>query len=174
MFRLRTIGVFAALFTVALLLSLVLYKRDTLYVMLVPGPEIGVPAPEFTVVDANERAISLSHFQGKTVLLHFMASWCAECQKELPKVQSLYHNTLSDPNFVMVNVAFREDENQTRSFLRDMGYELPVYGDPTGAVARNYGIGGIPAAVIIDADGIIRNKLVGSGKLENFEVGMAQ
>jgi hypothetical protein len=76
----------------------------------------------------------------------------------------LYHRKKSDPNFVFLNVAFREKQNDTKRFFITKGINLPIYGDPKGDTARNYGIRGIPASVIIDSKGIVQTIAIGSGK----------
>jgi thiol-disulfide isomerase/thioredoxin len=142
---------------------LLVYKRGSVYQVLYPGPEIGTQAPEFLLTNGNGSPVKLSHFKGKKVFLHFMASWCGDCRKELPKLQALYNRKKSDPNFIFLNVAFREKQIDTKHFFTTKGINLPIYGDPKGDTARNYGIIGIPASVIIDSKGIVQTKAIGAG-----------
>jgi thiol-disulfide isomerase/thioredoxin len=47
-------------------------------------------AIDFTAKDINEKEVTLSDFKGsKYVLLHFWATWCSPCVKELPSVKEL-------------------------------------------------------------------------------------
>lgn len=156
------------IFAGGLLLAAAYYKRDTIYVLLVEGPAVGMQAPEITLINEDESVVSLSQFKGRNVILHFMAAWCGECQKELPAIQALHDEGSANPDYVLINIAFREDQKETRNFLRSKGYDMPIYGDPTGAAARNYGILVIPAAIVIDASGIIQTKFAGAGRLEKY------
>jgi thiol-disulfide isomerase/thioredoxin len=154
--------------TMLILLSIAYYKRGMIYGLILHGPDVGDKAPEVVLQEGNKSIVRLSSFKGKTIMLHFMASWCADCIKELPAVQVLYNKKRNDPDYVFLNVAFREDQEATKAYFREKGYDLPIYGDPGGNAAREYGIRGVPSSVIINANGIVQDKINGAGKLKYF------
>ena len=60
-----------------------------------PGPEIGKPAPAFTLVDAQGKQHSLSDYKGKPVVVEFVNVTCPNAQMNyesgnIPKLQKQY------------------------------------------------------------------------------------
>ena len=57
------------------------------------GPKIGYHlgdlAPNLTLNDQNGNSISLSDYQGKSILLVFAAAWCGPCMDAAPRSEAL-------------------------------------------------------------------------------------
>src|ERR1700716_2223942 len=52
------------------------------------GPvQVGKPAPDFTLKDADGHAVALSSLNGRPVLINFWATWCLPCRDELPLIR---------------------------------------------------------------------------------------
>ena len=47
-------------------------------------------APDFTVKDLEGKEITSDSLKGKVVLLHFWATWCHYCRKEIPHLNDIY------------------------------------------------------------------------------------
>ena len=64
--------------------------------------------------------------------------------------------------FQMVCVSVDEGGKQAvQEFLKNSGYSLPAYTDPSGQTAKTYGITGVPETFVIDKNGMIVKKVIG-------------
>ncbi|MBW2602529.1 MAG: redoxin domain-containing protein, partial [Deltaproteobacteria bacterium] len=48
------------------------------------GPEVGKPAPDFTLVDRKGKTWNLAQLKGQVVFVNFWATWCLPCLTEMP------------------------------------------------------------------------------------------
>jgi len=112
------------------------------------------PEAEFTLLDG--RKISLSALRGRPVLVSFWATSCPPCVEELPDLIRLY-NDLHPQGFELVAVAMPYDPpTQVQNFATSHHLPYPVALDLDGKVTRAFGgVPYIPAAFVIDRDGII-------------------
>jgi thiol-disulfide isomerase/thioredoxin len=99
---------------------------------------------------------------GKTVLLHFWATWCAPCKEELPALESLAAG-LDPARFAVVLVAI--DDNlaavEVLAYARNLGVSLPVYVASAGGVSDSFWGWGLPVSHLIDAQGQFIGRLRG-------------
>ncbi len=126
-------------------------------------------AIDFTLKDINGKSHTLSQYKGKIVLLNFWASWCPPCREEMPSMQKLF--TSWDKNkYVMLAVNLKEDESAVKAFARQNNYTFPILLDRDGKVGHAYMVRGIPTTYLIDKDGKIVTRVVGSRewKLEDI------
>lgn len=122
-------------------------------------PEVGRPAPDFTLPALDGGRLSLSSLRGKPVVLNFFASWCGPCLAELPEFQqaALRHR---HHNLVALLVNLQEDRRTVEEFAGRLGLRTPmtpIVLDQTGEVAvGRYRLRGLPTSVFIDRAGVIR------------------
>ncbi|MFC2097574.1 redoxin domain-containing protein [Bacteroidota bacterium] len=130
---------------------------------------IGQPAPDFTMNDPEGNPISLSSLQGNYLLVDFWAAWCGPCRRENPNVVEAYKK-YHDKGFDILGVSFDRpgEKDKWVQAIEDDGltwYHISElkYWDNTARYL--YGINGIPANVLLDADGIIIAKNLRGEKL---------
>ena len=114
----------------------------------------------FTVTDANGKAVKLSEFIGKPIVVNFWAAWCAPCKSELPHFDKLAKELKGKVEFLMVSVYLNKD--YVKQFVSQSGYTFPLYFDDNEEGSTAYEVTGIPVTVFITADGNIKSKVVGS------------
>ncbi|MDR0447382.1 MAG: TlpA family protein disulfide reductase [Treponema sp.] len=104
---------------------------------------------------------SLSDLKGKVVFLNFWATWCGPCRTEMPSMESLY-NKYKDKGLEILAVNCRETEPEVIAFMRNNNLSFPAALDIDGRVSTSYGIQAIPTTFLVDREGSIILRLVGS------------
>ena len=118
------------------------------------------PAPDFTLPDLEGRRVGLSGLLGRVVFLNFWATWCLPCREEMPTMEKA-HRELGPKGLVVLAVNYREDPAAIRPFLRRHALTFPVLLDD-GEVAKRYGLFALPLTYLIDRQGRVAARVVGS------------
>jgi len=115
--------------------------------------------------DGKGTAYSLSGFQGKAVILHFWASWCAPCRVELPEL-AVWRAQHPEAPFAAISL----DQNMAdaRNYLNHRHLRLPALVGDMGS-AMQLGVRWLPTTIVIGEDGTIRQRLLGAQPWKNDE-----
>lgn len=126
----------------------------------VPPPALGQPATDFTYTTWDGQEITLSDLRGKGVWITFGATWCTNCQAEMPDVEAA-SRAWADRGVAVLGINIQEDQAAVSSYAERTGLTMPIGLDPTNEVAGAYAVGAIPAHYFIDPEGIVRDIRVG-------------
>jgi peroxiredoxin len=89
--------------------------------------------------------------QSALTLLYFFAEWCPVCK--------LQNSTISElaQDFNVIGIAMQSgDDRQVQAYLAEHEIDFSVVNDATGRISRAYGVDGVPATFIVDANGKIQ------------------
>jgi thiol-disulfide isomerase/thioredoxin len=103
----------------------------------------------------------LSAYQGKIVLLNFWATWCPPCRAEMPSMETLYKR-FKDQGLEILAVDCAEEKTVVERFMQNSKYSYPVLLDADGTVSNLYGIEALPTTFILNREGKIIARIVGS------------
>ena len=121
--------------------------------------EVGA-APSFSVTDMDGEPFELASTRGQWVFLHFWASWCGPCRKEMPSIQNL-GEAFDEPGLQIVLINTAEDEDTIFSFLGEIGMDMNSLMDRDGLVTEKFKPRGLPTTILIDRDGKIQYQAIG-------------
>lgn len=126
----------------------------------VRSPLIGRPAPAFSLLPAGGGPrVSLADLRGQPVVLNFWATWCGPCHDEHGILVRAAQALAGRVRFV--GVAYEDDEESVRQFVRQNGGGYPSLMDEHGRTAIAYGVYGVPETFFLDAGGRIVAKHTG-------------
>ena len=125
-------------------------------------PKIGKVAPEFALVDLDDKPVRLSDYRGKVVFLNFWATWCKPCREEMPSMEVLHKNFAKDGLVVLaVSIDRVTTTKDIPPFVKSMNLSFPVLIDSWGRTDMPYKRMGVPETFIIDQEGVIREIVIG-------------
>jgi peroxiredoxin len=122
------------------------------------GDDQGTIAPEFTLPMLNGENLSLADTHGQVRLIDFWATWCAPCREEVPMLNEL-QASYADRGFRIIAIS-DEDADAIRDFVSDneVAYTNLV---GTEEIMEAYGVLGLPAAYLLDAEGRVIESFIG-------------
>jgi len=129
---------------------------------------VGDAPPPIGVADLAGRPLRIpDNVRGKVVLLHFWASGCSSCREEMPAMESLF-TRYQKKGLAILAVNVGQPSKAVRSFAAGLKVSYPILVDPDNKAAREYEVVGVPKTFILDRNGVIRYKIVGSAGMASL------
>ena len=110
------------------------------------------PAPALALKDMDGKAIDLRQLRGQWVLVHFWASWCGPCRREMPTLDRLAQ-AIPAQRLALVLVNTAESEDEVFAFLPTVAPNLSSYLDSDGVVTERWQPRGLPSSFLVDPKG---------------------
>ena len=120
----------------------------------------GRDAPPLVLKNIDGETWDLSEARGHWVFVHFWATWCGPCRREMPTIQAIFPEF--DPQeleIVLVNTA--ETEDTVFGFLASVAPDITPLMDEDGLVTERWQPRGLPASFFVDPEGKLRYLALG-------------
>ena len=121
---------------------------------------VGGMAPDFSLLNLENKQVHLSDFKGKYVLLDFWATWCNPCIKEIPNLVNIKEE-FKDKPFEIISICIdKNSKSSVKSWQRIIekfnGYSwVQLYDTEGKETRRKYNIQHFPTLLLIDPSGEI-------------------
>ena len=137
--------------------------------------EPGTKAPGFYLKDEKGIVHNLSDYTGKIVYIHFWATWCEPCIKEIPSINQLHMKLINQP-FEIINICLNDNVEKWRQIIEKEGLKgtnLICIGNWGNLLKNKYFITELPHFTLIDKNGIIiKNFSEGPGNISTNLIGL--
>ena len=120
-------------------------------------PKLPDAAPDWTLETLAGDEVSLSDFEGQTVVLNFWATWCGPCKSEIPEFRSFVEK---HPDIPVLGIAVDGSANKLRQFAKQNRINYPILKGDRG-VKEDYSVSSLPMTVIVGPDGQIDDVHIG-------------
>ena len=117
-------------------------------------------APPLILNDLDGHTYDLQQARGKWVFVHFWASWCGPCKKEMKTIAAMapvFRDTRLE--IVLINTA--EDEETVFTFLGQVAPDMNTLMDNDGLVTEGWKPRGLPSTYLVNPAGKIMYVVLG-------------
>lgn len=134
--------------------------------LLLAHPARGAePAPPLEGTLMNGKPFHLAEHKGHAVLVHFWATWCAPCRKEMAALEAY---ATKHPDTDIIAISMDDDAEKARDFMKAYSFPGALYDEME---ADGYGrITHLPQTIVINRDGSLGETLEDMAALEKLKL----
>ncbi|BBH24869.1 thioredoxin [Paenibacillus baekrokdamisoli] len=118
-------------------------------------------APTLQLPDLSGMSIVIGGKRDKLLLVNFWASYCRPCEREAPYLQTLSKKYSEQLQIYGINATSYDKERQAREFVDQQKLTFPILMDRKGIALDLYKISSFPTSLLIDSEGIVRERITG-------------
>jgi cytochrome c biogenesis protein CcmG/thiol:disulfide interchange protein DsbE len=119
------------------------------------------PAPDFSLTTFKGNTISLADLHGKPVVINFWASWCPPCKIEAPLIERTWR-AYKSRGLIFLGVNIQDRKEDALDYMREFNITYPNGPDPSGEIAIDYGVSGLPVTFFVSRNGEVVRRWVGA------------
>jgi thiol-disulfide isomerase/thioredoxin len=154
-----------------IIIMLVALALGGVFLLIGKGDSVPVDStvPDVTLTLLNGESRSLHSYGGKTILLHFWATWCAPCVAEFPRLMTL---AKEHPDWQLILVSADEKPEVITPFMQKMEVKTGISMETLPNVVQVWDKGktisqetfqtvSYPETIVISPNLQMRDKIVG-------------
>jgi thiol-disulfide isomerase/thioredoxin len=142
-----------------LAVSLTVGPRPAAATEALTGPQLGAPAPNFTLRTIGGKDVSLASYRGKTLVINVWATWCPPCRQEMPDLLTS-EAKMRGSNVEFLGVDTTEEAPIVRAYIVAKGVPYAQAIDSRKTFQKDYDIQYFPTTFVIDPSGILRARYI--------------
>ena len=124
---------------------------------------------ELELKDINGRALKLSDYKGKVLLINFWATWCVPCRSEIPDLVEL-QSKYKDHGLQIVGITYPPQElSEVQRYVKKakVNYPIALGTKPTKALFTTSET--LPITVVVDRNGEVKHIIEGVLYSDEFD-----
>lgn len=131
------------------------------------GP-LSIPAEVVDFATLQGDSASLEDYRGQVVLLNLWGTWCPPCRREIPDLVKLQERIEPRGGTVVGLAVDSGSPAEIRDFADSFEINYPVWHARTRTVVEHYRAMGFPTTLLVDREGIIRERYIGPQTAEEL------
>ncbi len=116
--------------------------------------KIGQAAPHLVAPILDGSEFSMGAQAGKVVIIHFLATWCTACTKEMPILNQFYVKHKKDVIMIGLSLDRPRDRKKVSELMHEVSFPLAMLNE---AKTNEFGSPDtLPLTYLIDQQGLVR------------------